>query len=65
MKTEKIVSASLKTKLNALERFKGKLLKKNKKKVCSTSVWLGGHLQKYRSIAHSDFLRKSKFFAPL
>lgn len=35
VETEKTVDASIKTKLNALERFKGKLLKK---KVCSTSV---------------------------
>lgn len=63
-KQKKTVAASLKTKLNALERFKGKLLKK-KKKVCSTSVWLGGHLQKYKNTALSDFLRKFKFFAPV
>ena len=61
--SKKIVAASLKTKFNALKRLKGKLLKKKKKKVCSTSVRLGEHLKKYKNTAHSD-LRKFNFFAP-
>lgn len=40
-KQKKTVAASLKTKLNALERFKGKLLKKKKKGLFNFSV-VGG-----------------------
>lgn len=44
----------MKTKLNVLSRFRGKLL--IKKKVCSISVWLTEKSIEIQNILHSDFL---------
>lgn len=63
MKTEKVTAASMKTKLNVLSRFRGKLLIK-KKSLFNFSV-VDGKIYRNTKYSALRFLRRFKFFAPL